>query len=276
MANQPRPFNPNRPFGGQPIHEALVAGWRRSPLYRLARGAEAASGQPPTPKPILRLSSGLALAIFLCSIDGKYPNTDVRGILNPPEFNETRCLPRCHRDGANESELVWRIRGWKHQSGDIANIGKWRLESVAILRALGDGDVFAAAGRELLITGWISGNLTTPKKARGTLCRIENVSRARNRLGNEAYDAHVAVLENATASNCTCMHEASDPPLRVLLTWVFFTLRFLWAYFVQMPAIVFVFSVPYNIYVTQRQPGSRLARLVKTLTTWTSLSFISF
>ena len=115
----------------------------------------------------------------------------------------------------------------------------------------------------------------SPKKARGTLCRIENVSRARNRLGNEAYDAHVAVLENATASNCTCMHEASDPPLRVLLTWVFFTLRFLWAYFVQMPAIVFVFSVPYNIYVTQRQPGSRLARLVKTLTTWMSLSFIS-
>ena len=33
--------------------------------------------------------------------------------------------------------------------------------------SLGDGDVFAAAGRELLITGWISGNLTSRRAAAG-------------------------------------------------------------------------------------------------------------
>ena len=53
------------------------------------------------------------------------------------------------KDSEVESELVWRIRGWKWQNGTVANVGRWREETVAILRELGDGDILAAAGREV-------------------------------------------------------------------------------------------------------------------------------
>jgi hypothetical protein len=228
------------------------------------------------PKPVYWFSIALAVAIVLSGVeglDGKYPSFDVSGLWTPePEPNETRCLPRCHRDGATESELVWRIRGWKWQNGTVANVGRWREETVAILRELGDGDILAAAGREVLVTKY-SSNLTSPA-AQGSLCRIANVSRAQTGLG---HDVSVKVLKNVTLSNFTCMHETSDPPVKVLLTWLVFSMRFAWAYVFQVPPLAIVFCVVYKALhdLAQRLHGSRLYLVAKQLLSWMSLSIIS-
>ena len=99
--------------------------------------------------------------------------------------------------------MVWQVHGWSGDGGKISNIG--REDSVAILRALGDGDALRAAGREVLVTAYsrLPGQESFPfLRAHEHLCRIDVVWVARNGRG---YNAYVSVLEPVTLEDCECM-----------------------------------------------------------------------